>query len=251
MIFQKKTFTEICFRNCQIYLAHLLFCQIYNTPFFRVLWFYPFIVLDLLIFSHLLVHLVALSLLMVWCATICSLLYICHLGGTVNRLIVSIHRRTFFAYRVESIVSRRLWFILVEHTSTAIKLLTVNRELWSSIVYLTVLVHVPSNAYLQFRLWAHSSALSGAQQTVTRAILANQFFFVLAAFLLLSKASAAFHRCARYLPALQCSVISKEEVRLKLKYMQLYERVNSEEKYGITIGPTSTITYLSTCQVRV
>lgn len=220
-----------------------------SSPTFP-LWLYPVGGFDLLLLTYLLANMVGLSLLLVWCAVVSSVLYIRHLGGTMNRYLVGIIRKAIFAYRVDSIVSRRLWFILVEHTGITIKLLTLNRELWSSVVYLTVLVHVPCNAYLQFRLWAHSVVFSGRQQIVTLIILANQLFFILSAFLLLSKSSAAFHRCARHLPALQCSVISKTEVLLKLKYMQLYERVNSDQKYGITMGPTSTITYLSTCQVK-
>ena len=140
---------------------------------------------DLLLLTYLLANMVGLSLLLVWCAVVSSVLYIRHLGGTMNRYLVGIIRKAIFAYRVDSIVSRRLWFILVEHTGITVKLLTVNRELWSSVVYLTVLVHVPCNAYLQFRLWAHSVVFSGRQQIVTLIILANQLLFILSAFLLL------------------------------------------------------------------
>ena len=74
-------------------------------------------------------------------------------------------------------------------------------------------------------------------------ILLIQISILTASILPLAHSSKVLHQSATLLPKIQQRIPAKF-LHYKLKYSELYERINNDtHPYGITIGPTRTITY--------
>ena len=183
---------------------------------------------------------------MLHCNQACVLLYITHLNEATARL-----KQLLQHYRKSQKLLKKtkshytqycLCYFLQEHTKMVVVVNTVNVELWGGILWYTVLLNVPTNVYLLYR-FLHLYNHPGIQQMIILFILIVQFGMIFIALLALASASKAFHKAKAFLPAVQLSLAEDRYLLYKLKYMELFERVNSEKKYGNTIGSMATVTY--------
>lgn len=142
-----------------------------------------------------------------------------------------------------------LHYFLVEHTKMAVVVRTVGSELWSRVLLICLAVHVPSNVYLLYRLLQAKSFIGSSQITLSLTFLLLQVVILSASILPLAQSSAVFHRSSKLLAGIQLA-IEPAHLRYKLKTGELYERLNSEDRYGLTVGSTGTITYPYLFQVR-
>lgn len=146
-----------------------------------------------------------------------------------------------------------LWYFLREHHRCYMEIIISNRELWSSLLAVTFLTNTLPNCYLVTRLVLDMKSLTNIEvvsMTVTLASQCAAFAFSLAP---CGVYSAAFHSPKRILVGIQLQVSSTsasarvssnhQMLLYKLKLDDLYLRLTSGRKYGVSIGFLGVITY--------
>lgn len=136
--------------------------------------------------------------------------------------------------------SQRLFSFLNEHTKISMLYNFTDQEVWSRVSFHCMACQIPTNIYIVYR--AMDPKLSGSKLIVTYLFMVNQIVMIFIALMFLAKAAKVIPQGHRYIPKLQC-FIPKTMLLFKLKYMQLYERLNNKKKIGTAVGPIGTITY--------
>lgn len=184
------------------------------------------------------------------CSNTCSFLYINHIteaNQMIEKLAQSLKKGGTSSTRISKTEISKLQYFIVEHTKMVVVMRTVGKELWSRVLLICFAVHVPSNVYLLYRLLqAHS--FIGTQIAISLTFLMLQFVILSASILPLATSSTVFHRSSKVLTRVQLG-IGASFLNYKLKLNEFYERVNSEDRYGLTVGATGTITYSYLFQV--
>ncbi|KAH9394058.1 hypothetical protein TYRP_021186 [Tyrophagus putrescentiae] len=258
---------------CTVFIAYYYLEHCSSYP----LWFQPVLCLDLFLFAYILMRMILLGSTLLLCSNTCSFLYISHIteaNEALSKLYDQLfhNRGDFFLSKSLSssprnsrspTLSRRspspsksptnfgsssskllttLHYFLVEHTKMAVVVRTVGSELWSRVLLICLAVHVPSNVYLLYRLLQAKSFIGSSQITLSLTFLLLQVVILSASILPLAQSSTVFHRSSKLLAGIQLA-IEPAHLRYKLKTGELYERLNSEDRYGLTVGSTGTITY--------
>lgn len=139
-------------------------------------------------------------------------------------------------------------FFVSENTRGFVYLTTANNELWSWLTMTVFASQLPSNIYTIYRsLDVHS--LKWNQTVLNWFIMGNQFGMLILSLLFIARNAKSMQDAHSTLASLQCHLQGTGKksksctVWLKLKCMQLYERLNSNTAIGISIGPFECITY--------
>ena len=130
----------------------------------------------------------------------------------------------------------------------SIQLKGANDELWNWVVLSVFACQLPGNIYTIYR--SIDQSLSGSKAAVNLMIVLNQVGMIAISLLLLARQSKTIHAANEFMPWLIGSMNNKKSIHLKLKYMELYERLNSDKAIGISIGPFDSITYQMVFEVR-
>ena len=173
-----------------------------------------------------------------WSSLIASKIYIGTIKEANQKLKNLIYKIRFHKsyYYARDILNQ----YLTSHTSISQIILFVNRELWGNVLLISLVMHVPSNVYLVYRICIYH--VIGFKLLITFIIISIQIGVILGCLFPLAYSSKIIHRAAKMMNALQITINNPGYIDLKLKYLVLYERVAGKKKYGITIGPTKATT---------
>uniref|UniRef100_A0A6P6YA70 Uncharacterized protein LOC113795827 n=1 Tax=Dermatophagoides pteronyssinus TaxID=6956 RepID=A0A6P6YA70_DERPT len=136
---------------------------------------------------------------------------------------------------------RQLRFYLNEHTRLSHFVLYTDKITWSEALYYYALISIPINVTLMCEL------------IVEDLMTETKFLFITASiihavtgafpFLLLANMSNDFHKLNKYLPEMQLQLKRSQHLRLKIKYDDLYERLNHGKKIAHTFGTLGNLTF--------
>lgn len=206
-------------------------------------WVQPLVLLDMALFSYTIVRVVVVGLMLFCSSSTSSLLYSGHIGEMNGSLVQLL--------RSQPVVSEFNWThmatlraFLCEHVKMCVLIRTVNRDLWGLCTFLGLTVNFFSNGYVLSRLIRKHAGIAIAIETSTSStIFLVQLIIILLSLVPIACSSKVMHGSAKSLPKVQL-LIPAQMLHFKLKYLELYERVNREKKYGIQNGPTGqTITF--------
>lgn len=139
-------------------------------------------------------------------------------------------------------------FFSRENTRAFVYLTTANNELWSWLTMTVFASQLPSNIYTIYRSLNFHDSMAWNQTVQTWFIMVCQFGMILFALLFIARNAKSMQDGHSTLASIQCRLQvggakCNHTVWLKLKAMQLYERLNSNTAMGISIGPFECITY--------
>lgn len=211
------------------------------TVFYHSLHIYsiPFVILDLLIYIYLIGRIMKMFLfifsLSIWGGTF----YIKHFQ-TLTKFLKATLRKAENASLTQYAFSQRLYSFLTEHTKMSMLYNFTNIDVWHRVSFHCLGCQIPSNIYIVYR--AIDPKLSGSKLIVTYLFMINQSVLIFIALMFLAKAAKVIPIGHQYIPKLQ-AYMPKSMILFKLKYMQLYERLNNKKKIGTAVGPFGTITF--------
>lgn len=207
------------------------------------LWFTSFMVFDILVIVYFLFLFIKISNTTVFCNILIGLVYNLYIGQIHEMLKQILYRRG--ASRIGAIDIFKLRFILHEHSRVCVYLLQCD-QLWSKFLF----AFVPIQMLTMIALASH---------LMLDSIPDDKFVFYVLVFLLyvfglslvlilLSLVSAVLHKAAKHLSSIQI-LLPPANISLKLKYLNFFERLTSQTRYGMKIGSISTITFSTSGQV--
>lgn len=227
-----------------VYGSLLYFIKIgFRIMPFIPLWLTPFMFLDLFVIVYFLWLFIKISNTTSFCNIMVGLVYNLYIGQIHEMLKQILYRRG--ASRIGAIDIFKLRFILHEHSRVCVYLLQCD-QLWNQFL----LAFVPIQMLTMIALASH---------LMLDSIPDDKFSFYLIVFLLyvfgllliltlLSLVSAVLHKAAKHLSSIQI-LLPRTNISLKLKYLNFFERLTSQTKYGMKIGSISTITFPTSGQV--
>ncbi len=211
------------------------------TVFYQQLnvYFLPLVVLDLLVYIYLIGRIMKMFVFIFSLAIWASLFYMKHI-----QILTEFLKKTLILAQKGALsqkaFSQRLFSFLNEHTKISMLYNFTDHEVWSRVSFHCMACQIPTNIYIVYR--AMDPKLNGSKLIVTYLFMVNQIVMIFIALMFLAKAAKVIPQGHRYIPKLQC-FIPKTMLLFKLKYMQLYERLNNKKKIGTAVGPIGTITY--------
>lgn len=211
------------------------------TVFYNSLqiYFIPIVILDLLIYIYLIGRTMKMFLFIFSLSIWAGVFFMKHfqiLTKFLKKTLVLVQNASLSKHAF----SQRLYSFFTEHTKVSMLYNFTNIDVWHRISFICLGCQVPSNIYLVYR--AIDPKLSGSKLIVTYLIMINQSVLIFIALMFLAKAAKVIPKGHKFIPKLQ-AYIPKNMILFKLKYMQLYERLNNKKKIGTAVGPFSTITF--------
>jgi len=206
-------------------------------------WYLPLVVLDLTYFAYLLNRMMKMFVWLFSLSIYSSMFCTGHLQEA-NGLLAATVRLLHENHRIASAqlrkIARNLRHFMTVNTNVATYLTYTNDEVWSKATGVLFVCQIPGNIYVVYRAMART--LNGSNDVHNWVILCNQLGMLFIALLLLARNSKVIHACHRHIPPL-IAALQGGFLLYKLKYMDLYERLNSDQIIGISIGPFNAITY--------
>lgn len=129
--------------------------------------------------------------------------------------------------------------ILTEHTRICSQILQYNRELYGHIVFSSLVLNIPINVAIVSRV-VFQVDLPEVEKSLTVLFIMIQFSLLAVALIPLARYSKIVSH-SRNLPML-IDMIGGKWIRVKIKFMAYYERINNRKKYGVSVGPSETLT---------
>ena len=138
---------------------------------------------------------------------------------------------------------------LVEHTRLCTTVVETSRTLYGPLIFATVLTMIPSNVIFVRRIFLLATPPS--LRLIFLLVFVIQSELVLFIFVPLSWCHQVYHCPKRFIPGLLLRISAQNSgwMRTKLKYDDLYGRLMSGPKLGLSVGPMHTITYFSSLEV--
>ncbi|KAH9389224.1 hypothetical protein TYRP_008581 [Tyrophagus putrescentiae] len=141
----------------------------------------------------------------------------------------------------------KLKFVLFEHSRLCVYARRADEQLWSRMLLAFIPVQLLSMIFLSVYLML-GAIPPGKFLFYSLVLLLYVVCFVLILFAL-SYISYLLHKIAGRLNSVQLLLSSKEEIQFKLKFMNFFERLTAQTKYGLTVGSIVTVTYTVVGQV--
>ena len=138
-----------------------------------------------------------------------------------------------------SSLALKLNFIFREHAKSSIKLVTVNHELWNTIMLISFATQIPSNIYMMYRCLKYP--IYDTKSFITYTILANQFGMMVGSMLLSAQYSAVIFEGHKTMAQVQ-ALIPGDMILLKWKYVWFYERLTGDT-VAVSIGGMEALTF--------
>ncbi len=214
------------------------------------LWFFPFLMFDIICIDYIAFNLLKVSLLLYNTAFFITNAIRDHIyeANCLLLKVANIKSQTQSQYKFLKTIN----YFLAVHTEITVQVQYVNHKVWANILLVALVTQIPINVYFCYRLIYTRKSYSALENSVIYIILFIQFWFVSGSLTPLAKYSREIHCSWHCLPSIQ-RLISGRYIILKLKYLNLFERITCKEmKYGHTIGHTNkTITYSTILEIFV
>ena len=134
-----------------------------------------------------------------------------------------------------------LRFIYRQHNILCYYEIFTDKDAWSQALYYYALVSIPVNVTLLCIIIVED--LPGQLESVYILITLIHAITGLIPFLTAAQVSSAFHKIKDYIPAMQIQLNRSTDLRMKLKYDDLYERLMFGKKIAFTFGYLGDLTY--------
>ncbi|KAJ6221808.1 hypothetical protein RDWZM_000353 [Blomia tropicalis] len=201
--------------------------------FFPV-WYLPIVLLELSYFAYMLIRVLEILIFQTNLASSSAILFISYIMEANNFLKQTLREER--QRHVPRKMGNSLRIFMKKHTHITHQIIYANHEMWGTVLLISMLNHIPNNAYMLFRV------ISGSNAMLTWIMMIVQIFYILVTLLFLAAYSKVLHQAKVFLMPAQ-SLIDREQLNAKWKCLMMYELLNNSSKIGITIGPSSTITY--------
>lgn len=205
----------------------------------------PFMFLDLLGIVYFVWLFIKIANTTCFCGIMGCLVYNLYLGQ-IHEMLRQILGRKGGCRRIGAIETFKLRFILHEHSRVCVYLLNCNAQLWNRVLLAFVPIQMLSIIALASHLMLDTIP---ADKLAFYLIVFLLYLFCLSLILIaLSLVSAVLHKAGKHLSSIQI-LLPRTNISLKLKYLNFFERLTCQTKYGMQIGSISTITFHTSGQV--
>lgn len=145
------------------------------------------------------------------------------------------------------IESKKLTYFLVEQNKIVVDIMRSNREVWSRVLFAFFLTNIPGNIYICTRLAIDS--LARLEKSILWFALMAQVMAAVMVLFPLASYLKTIHDSAKCLVSVQYH-IGSDMLWYKLKIDDLFKRLTSGPKYGVTIGPMHPFSYRAIAEVK-
>ena len=197
-------------------------------------WYIPIVAIELAYFSYMVIRILEILIFETNLASSSAILFISYIKEANEYLyeVLQLEKQRHTRGRM----AEAMLLFLRKHTLISHQIIYAGQEMWGTVLMITMMNHIPNNAYMMFRI------LMGSKLMLTWIMCSVQVVYVLVTLLFLAAYSKVLHHAEEYLTAVQ-TLITKEFLLVKWKCLMMYELLNNSKKIGITIGPSNTITY--------
>lgn len=250
-----------------IFLALLLACfaNLFHTQGKFQLFSYTslvFTTFDILLFYLLVLRMIQIYLFIAILSNFVSIFFTTHcntqnaaLGKTVQKMKRFSEKQTRKLSQTP-MSSKYLEFVqqiaeyVEESTTLVLYEVFTGRELWNWTTGGILACQLPTNIYLLYRILEFGQ-LEGFRLVVALLIVTLQMGLIFGTMFNLALLMKTMYGGVKGLPAVQQLLIGGDNVVLclKIKVMDMYERVNSDERPGISIGPFDSVTFKALFEV--
>lgn len=214
-------------------------------------WYVPLVALELTYFSYMVIRILEILIFETNLASSSAILFISYIQEANADLHEVLQEEKRISCRESILKTSRiqgqrlssgqkmassLWQFLSKHTHISHQIIYAGQEMWAAVLLISMAYHIPNNAYLMIRI------LLGSRTMVTWTVCIVQIVYILVTLLFLAAYSKVLHAAKDDLPDVQL-LISRRHLATKWKCLLIYELLNSSKQIGITIGPSSTITF--------
>ena len=130
---------------------------------------------------------------------------------------------------------------LKDHVWASRFMIDANKQNWRFIAFFAIFFNFVGSTY-NLSHFVRSKNLTPAKKFFYLNILVGQFTILIASLIPLAIYHRYFHKAKKFLFPVQLNFNEVKFILIKLKIMNVYERLTYGPKYGMKIGPTSIIT---------
>ena len=135
----------------------------------------------------------------------------------------------------------------VEHTRLIYLLLYSNESFWSKLIGLAFVSNMPINVY--FVVYILTYLQISENMFLIAVILWGQLSVIFTTIYPILKSCKYLHDCTKYHNCIQ-QLLPLTTLSTKLKLLNHYQEIHSENKISLNVGPFGTITHMSLLQVN-
>lgn len=138
-----------------------------------------------------------------------------------------------------------------ESTTLVLYQVYTGHELWNWTTFGILACQLPINIYLLYRIM--DGQLEGSQLTVALLIISFQMALIFGTMVNLAMLLNALYGGSVELPVVQRLLFKKDKktIQLKIKVMDMYERMHSDQRPDLSIGPFDCFTFKALFEVRL
>lgn len=197
--------------------------------------------IDILVFSYLIIAFIRICCLFFACALICTTFALSHFSE-LNFLLEEFTAK----YRPSQgwQPTDSLQFYIAEHITSSMIVAKANRGLWDLALLVAFICQIPSNIHLMSRVLLEPKTL------LLWYIMAMQFGILIGICVMCAGYTKAIHAGSKIVPRIQ-ALLPRSSLQLKLKTLGVFELLTSERKIGLSIGSITTVTNSVVFQVSI